>query len=289
MSILALILVLTSAFLHAFWNLAAKRAGRGAVFIFLLTSLSNIVYAPLALALIARGEVDFTPMMFVFIIGNSFLHISYFLLLSYGYKLGDLSLVYPLARGTGPMFSTLAAVILFHERPSLLATAGIICIGIGVMIFSGGIKLLRDTENRAALIFALATGLIIATYTIWDKYAVSHLEIHPLVYDWSGSMFRMLFLGIYLQTLGLGWDSVRQEWRAYKREALIVAILSPLAYILVLTALTFSPVSYIAPAREVSILIGAAMGARLLSEGDQTRRLTAASIIVIGLIALALG
>jgi drug/metabolite transporter (DMT)-like permease len=81
----------------------------------------------------------------------------------------------------------------------------------------------------------------------------------------------------------------RALWRAHKPEVLGVAILSPLSYILVLMALVFTPVSYVAPAREISILMGAAMGARLLSEGDSTRRLIAASAMVVGIIALTLG
>ena len=78
-------------------------------------------------------------------------------------------------------------------------------------------------------------------------------------------------------------------WREHKIEALGVAVLSPLSYILVLTALVFTPVSYVAPAREISILIGAAMGARLLAEGNARRRLAAASVMVLGIVALALG
>ena len=78
-------------------------------------------------------------------------------------------------------------------------------------------------------------------------------------------------------------------WREHWRAVLGIAILSPLAYILVLTALATTPVSYIAPAREISILIAAILGARLLAEGDTTRRLTAASTMVLGVVALALG
>lgn len=290
MSGLALGLVLISAFLHATWNLAAKKVGGGVAFIFLITVVSNVIYAPVAVATLLNNHDFLTPKAFIFILGTAIIHIFYFLLLSYGYRIGDLSLVYPLARGTGPMFSTMAAIVLLGERPTPLALAGIAAIGVGVVIFSGGVQALRKSESHAAILFALLTGIIISIYTIWDKYAVGVLDIHPIVYDWSSSVLRTILLAIYIHFFsGVGWAEVQREWQTHKRESLTVAILSPLAYMLVLTALTFSPVSYIAPAREISILIGAAMGARLLSEGNVQRRLAAASVMVCGLVALAFG
>lgn len=289
MSGVALGLVLISAFFHATWNLAAKKVGGGVAFVFLLTVFSNLLYAPIALITLAKHQTYLTPTALLFITGNATIHIFYFLLLSYGYRIGDLSLVYPLARGTGPMFSTLAAIILLGETPTPLALAGIGAIGVGVIIFSGGWQAIRQVEGRGAILFALLTGLIISVYTIWDKYAVGVLDIHPIVYDWSGGLLRSFLLASYISISGIGWAEVQREWNTHRWEALLVGILSPLAYILILAALTFSPVSYIAPAREISILIGAAMGAKLLSEGDIPRRLAAASVMVCGLIALAVG
>ncbi len=289
MSALAFGLVLTSAFLHATWNLAAKKVSGGVAFVFLLNLCANVIYAPVALIVFLTQDTHIPPEGLIFIVGNATIHIFYFLLLSYGYRIGDLSLVYPLARGTGPMFSTLAAIVLLDERPTPLAIAGIAAIGIGVIIFSGGLRIFRNPDSHSAVSFALLTGLIISFYTIWDKYAVGVLDIHPLVYDWSGGMVRTGLMMVYLQFSHITWADIQKEWQMHHREALTVGILSPLAYILVLAALTFSPVSYIAPAREISILIGAAMGARLLSEGDVQRRLVAASVMVCGLVALALG
>src|SRR5262249_61564717 len=81
----------------------------------------------------------------------------------------------------------------------------------------------------------------------------------------------------------------RVEWRDHRAEAIGVAVLAPLSYILVLTAMQFTPVSYVAPAREISILIGTAMGTRLLAEGDVHRRLAAAAAMVVGVVVLAVG
>lgn len=283
---LALALVLSSAVIHATWNLVAKRVRGGAVFIWVMTWLTALIYAPLNLWLIATTQPTFGATQLLFISVSACLHIGYFILLTRGYKVGDLSLVYPLARGTGPMLSTVAAVLFLGERPTLLAFAGAACIGVGVFILTGDPRKFRENGAGTAVLYALLTGFVIACYTLWDKQGVTLALISPLLYDWSGSIMRGLILTPYALAHR---DDVRYTWTTYRREAILVAVLSPLSYILVLTALTFSPVSYVAPAREISILVGAALGARYLSEGDTTRRLAAASVMVIGVVALAFG
>ena len=139
---------------------------------------------------------------------------------------------------------------------------------------------------RAAIIYGLVTGVFIAVYTLWDKRGVAALGIPPLIYDWGTGFSRTLILAPLAVPR---FAEVRREFAAHKREYLGIAILSPLAYILVLTALSTTAVSYVAPAREVSILIGAFFGARFLAEGDSRRRLFAAALMVLGISALALG
>jgi drug/metabolite transporter (DMT)-like permease len=145
---------------------------------------------------------------------------------------------------------------------------------------------LRETGARDAVIYALITGLFIAAYTLWDKQAVSHFAIAPLVLDWGANVGRVLLLSPFAIKYS---DQTIVEWREHKYEAIAVAVLIPLSYILVLTAMSFTPVSYVAPAREISILIGTAMGTRLLAEGDVRRRLVAACAMVLGVVALAVG
>jgi drug/metabolite transporter (DMT)-like permease len=282
----ALTLVLGSAVLHAGWNLLAKRASGGVAFVWLISFISGVAYTPIALAVYINERPVIGLVEVLFIGGNAVLHIGYFLLLSRGYRVGDLSLVYPLARGTGPMLATLAAIILFGERPTPLAILGAVLIGVGVFIFTGGASALVDSGARIAIAYALLTGLIIATYTIWDKYAVDDLSIPPLVYDSAGNLGRITLLTLLLRGQ---WGDVRMEWRAHRWEAIGVGLLSPLAYIMILSALTISPVSYIAPAREISILIGSVMGTVLLAEGDAQRRWLAAGVMVLGVVALAFG
>lgn len=287
MTVLALSLVLSSAVLHATWNLFAKRAGGGAAFVWLFNALSAIVYAPFALGafLIQRPHIGVVEIAFM--VGSTVLHTVYFLTLQRGYREGDLSLVYPIARGTGPALSTTAAILIFGERPTPLAICGALLVAVSVFALTGGGRRSNDpARRRAAILYGLMTGVLIASYTLWDKHAVSVLLIPPLLFDWTNTLGRTALITPHALR---HWEAIGTEWRDHRREAFVVAIFSPLAYILVLTALVFTPVSYIAPAREISILIGTIMGARLLSEGDGRRRMIAAGGMVLGVIALALG
>ncbi len=211
---------------------------------------------------------------------------AYFLLLNQGYRVGDLSLVYPLARGTGPLLSSVAAISFLGERPSVIALVGALLIVGGAVILTTNLDRLRQSGAQEALLYALITGLFIAAYTLWDKQAVSHFGVVPLVLDWGANVGRALFL----TPIALKYsDQAVAEWLEHKYEAIGCAVLIPLAYILVLTAMQFTPVSYVAPAREISILIGTVMGTRLLGEGDVRRRLAGACAMVLGVVALAVG
>jgi uncharacterized membrane protein len=127
---------------------------------------------------------------------------------------------------------------------------------------------------------------MIAAYTLWDKYAVSALLIPPILLIWANNLVRAVLLSpIAVRS----WGTVRAEWRAHRTEALGVAVFGPLSYILILTAMVFSPVSYIAPAREISILFGTALGLRLLAEEQAARRMVGGTAVVLGVVALALG
>jgi len=133
---------------------------------------------------------------------------------------------------------------------------------------------------------SIMTGALIAMYTLWHKHAVSHLGVSPLLMEWRTTSGLTLLL---LPTAIRKWGQVCHEWTVHWKHAIGIGILCPLAYILVLTALSFSPVSYVAPAREMSILIGGVMGARLLAEGHPQGRLVAAGFMVLGMLALAAG
>ncbi len=285
MTAASLALVLGAAGLHATWNLLAKRAGQGGVaFVWLCAATASVLYLPVAAIAFVVTDPDLGPTEALFLVGSGTLHACYFTLLQRGYRVGDLSVVYPLARGTGPMLSTALAIIVLGERPSGLAIAGaaLICVGVFVL---GRTTTSSGGDARAGVLFGLATGVLIATYTLWDRHIVAVLAVSPLLLDWGANIVRATVLA----PIALGRTDVPRVWGEFRREVLTVAALSPLAYILVLTALAVSPVSYVAPAREASILIGTIMGVRLLREGHLGPRLVGAAAIVGGLVALAVG
>ncbi|MDE2573105.1 MAG: EamA family transporter [bacterium] len=279
----AVALVLASAFLHAYWNLHAKRAGGGAGFVWLTFCGSALCYVPFAAAVWLLYPPHLGAVDWVFIGGTSLWHVIYFLLLQRGYRNGDFSVVYPLARGTGPLLSAAAATLLFGERPGAVGWLGIILVLGGIFAFAGDPRRVLGAHRRGVG-YALGTGAMIAVYTLWDKHAVGVLLISPIIYDCLGNFGRALVLA------PLAWrrrDEVVEEWRSHRAAVAVVAVLSPLAYLMVLFALRIAPVSYVAPARELSIVIGTFLGLRVLSEGQARRRIAAATVVVAGIVAIA--
>jgi len=282
-SLAALALVLAAAFLHAGWNIAAKRAGgSGPEFVWMFGLVSSVLFLPAAVIAAIVTDLDVDGETLLFMGGSGFFHAGYFTLLQRGYRTGDLSVVYPLARGTGPALSTIGAVLLLGERPSAVTLAGGALVVAGVLLIG-----LRPGHAEARSIeFGVGAGLFIAAYTLWDTHAVEDLAVAPLVQLWASDTVRAGVLTPYV------WrrrEVAAATWAKHRPEVLAVAVLSPLAYVLVLTALTISPVSAVAPAREVSVLLGVAFGVRQLQEGDARRRLIAAAAIAIGVIVLGVG
>ena len=290
MTSLALILLLIAAVLHATWNYWAKRAGGGLPFVYLVSLMINIGYVPVVIVycLWKPPTLSWTVVAVVFVSG--ILKTSYSLYLQRGYRNGDFSLIYPLARGTGPLLSTIGAVILFGERPSALVLGGGLIVVGSIFYLTGGMRWFSAetpaAQSAQGIRYGLISGLFIAAYTLWDRQGVAHWLIPPLLYD-AGTAFTQLCL-----LTPFAWRrraEVVREWREHRLNAFVMTLAAPVAYVLVLTAMSFTPVSYVAPAREVSILIGAFFGAKFLKEVDSRRRLWAATAMVAGIVALALG
>jgi len=283
----ALALVVAAALAHASWNLFLKKAHGGPAFMTLAAAAAAVLWAPAAAAEWWLKGYVFEPIHLLPIVASAVIHSGYFLLLDRGYRYGDLSVVYPLARATGPVLTVVVAVLFLGEHPGPVALGGALMVVAGAYLLTGNPLRLFSRERPRGAGFALLTGATIALYTVVDKIAVSRFLIPPIVFDWSCVALRMLiFLPLALRT---GRGAIAESWRIDRRAILVVAILSPLAYILVLMAMVFTPVSLVAPAREMSILFAALMGAHFLKEGDRARRLIAAGAIVIGIVGLARG
>jgi drug/metabolite transporter (DMT)-like permease len=284
----ALGLILAAAVLHAAWNLCAKRAGGGLPFVWLVGALICAAYVPVLAVYLPWKSPEIPWAAAGWIFGSGVLKTVYSLVLQRSYRTGDFSLIYPLARGTGPLLSTVAAVVVLGERPTPLALAGAALIIGGVFWVAGGVRLLHQDRAhlRVALAYGSASGVCIAAYTLWDKHGVAGLAIAPILYDAGTAATQLALLTPFAVRR---WPEVVHHWRRDLRWALGVALLSPVTYVLVLTAMRFTPVSYVAPAREVSIIFGAFVGAKMLKEGDVARRVSAAIVMAAGVIMLALG
>jgi drug/metabolite transporter (DMT)-like permease len=285
---LALGLVLFSALVHASWNFLLKKSGGGTGIVTAASGLSLIVYAPIAVTAAWVQGYTFHPMHLALMFGSGMIHTVYFLMLDRAYRSGgDLSIVYPLARATGPLLTICVAVLVLGERPGATAIGGALLIGVSALLLTGNPFRWHKSEARHAVGFALVTGFTIASYTIWDKASVATWLIPPLVYDWGCNAFRVGVLLPFTRQRAPG--AIQRAWRERRGTVVAIALLSPLSYILVLTAMVFTPVSLVAPAREVSILFAALMGAHLLREGDLVRRVVAAGGMVLGIAGLTLG
>jgi drug/metabolite transporter (DMT)-like permease len=286
MSLYVLSLVLTAAVLHAWWNLLAKKAQGKIPFTWLIYVASNIIYLPAVVYELRTGENIYSRPLLWFSVSSAVLHLGYFSILQKGYRNADLSVVYPLARGAGPLFSSAAAILFMHEPLKLTSTLGLLLIIAGVLIITG---LSFKRENNSAIMtgifYGVATGLFIALYTVNDTLAVKYYAVSPLtltlVTNLSGAILLIPFIARQKSEL-------KREVREHKWSIVGIAILSPAAYILVLIALKHAPLTVVAPAREVSILLGVFMGSRVLKESDGRRRLIASLLILGGIGALSL-
>lgn len=293
MSPVAFSLIVLAGLIHAGWNIVAKKAAGDARFAFFTSFLMMVLWAPLGWWL---GRIDvptWGATEWAFIALGGTLHVGYFVVLLRGYRKADLTVVYPLARGSGPLLSSMVAIVFLGERISALGFAGIAGVVGGVFLIAGGPSLMRAARDPAArervhqgIAYGLLTGVFIAAYTVVDGYAVKWLLMSPILVDYMGNFVRVALLApVVLRDRETAWALWRQQWRY----AFLVALFSPVAYVLVLYAMKEAPLSHVAPAREVSMLFAALIGGHLLGEGERASRLMGAVLIAVGVVALGLG
>ncbi len=281
MTLLGFFLVLAAAFAHATWNFLVKRLNGGPELIWLFGTVSLPIFGPFAIYLALTFD-GWNWLVVAALVGSAALHLVYFLLLQAGYRAGDLSVIYPTARATGPVLSSILALFLLGQALPTQAAIGGAIIVFGVAMLTFGPK--GSTRPLKSLAYGLGVGLLIGSYTVWDAWGVSVLLIPPVVMDYATALSRSIVLLPYAVKR---WDNVCALWRDHRIEVLAIAVFSGLAYILVLYALTFTPVIYVAPLREVSVLIAVLLGSIVLGEGQLARRLIWASVILAGVSILA--
>ncbi|MAY63419.1 MAG: multidrug DMT transporter permease [Rhizobiales bacterium] len=288
MALASLLLVVLASLIHASWNLLAKRAASvGPVFVFAYNIVACVAYAPWVIYLLATGKgTGWTWAAIGFVVASGVIHLAYSLCLQRGYQKADLSVVYPVARGSAPMLSTFAAFLVLGETPTGPGLFGLllVVIGIGLIATQGDLRAFQRPDGRPGVGWGTATGGLIATYTVIDAYAVKALGIAPVVLDWFSNLLRFLLLAPLV--ISNPRRSIR-AMRGYWGIALGVGLLSPLSYILVLAALTSgAPLSLVAPMREMSMMVGALLGMLILREKVGPWRLGGCGVLIAGVILL---
>ena len=293
MSWFALALVLVAALLHAAWNVAAKKAGGNHHFVLMGAVLIVLLWAPLGTWVAWDAVPRWGATEWGLIVASALVHLVYFNVLLKGYRVSDLTVVYPVARGTGQLLSSVGAMVLLAETPSLWSLLGLAAVVAGIWLIAGGPSLWQkahDPAQRARVMAGLGwgglTGVLIAGYTLIDGYAVKVVLISPILVDYLGNAARIPFM---LPSVWRDRAGFAAAWRSQWRYALLMAAISPLAYVLVLYAVQLAPLSHVAPAREVSMLFAALIGGRLLGEADRGARLAGAALMAVGVVALAAG
>lgn len=280
-------LVLVAAVLHALWNLAAKRvSGDGYVFIWWYNLFSAVLWLPVGLVSLAESGQGLTRTLVLAALVSAVIHIAYELALQTGYDRADLGIVYPTARGTGPVLTIVLALVLLGERPTGLALLGALVIIAGIVVVASGSAGGARGHLASGIAWGVATGTAIAGYTLWDGHAVSAWDAPPITYFALSVGFQSLLMLPGLQRPGIARPGVvlRRTWK----EVLVIAVLSPLAYILVLMAMQSAPVSLVAPTRESSIVIGSLLAWWMFGEKRPGRRIAGAVIVLAGITLIAL-
>lgn len=286
MELLPFGLVIASAVSHAAWNVMAKGGSNKEAFMLLMTGSSFFTMLPVFFFMLPDWGIP--PAAIPFLVASGVAETLYFISLGRAYELGDLSVVYPLARSS-PLFLTVLAMVFLHEQISPWGFAGIILIVLGVYtIHLRGLSPaelltpLKSLGGRASQ-FALLTALWTTAYSLSDKLGVTTVE--PLVYAFWLEPFILVFMTpVVLWRRGLG--SVTREWKDRKVSATVAGFLARFGYLLVLVAMSLAQVSYILALRQLSVVIGAAAGVLLLEEEYGKVRILSSLIIFAGVYVL---
>src|SRR5215475_14155540 len=275
----ALGLILVSAVVHAVVNVLTKRADDKYAMRLLIGVFSSVIVAPaLFFVPLPQGRALW------FLAGTAFVHAFYELLLVRSYESAAFSAVYPVARGTGPLFTALGAILFLHEHPPALQLVGILLVSCGVIAI--GLSH-RATEGALKGIgFALATGLTIGAYTLIDASGVRRV-VDP--YSYVLWFFVMHGLSVITTAPGIRGRAVIQGAMRQWKLGVLMAALSIVSYGAAMLAFRFGATAQLAALRETSVLFGTGLAMSFLGEKMTVRRIIAALVIAAGAILLQAG
>jgi len=274
---LSLGLVLTSAAMHASWNLLAKGSRNRLVAVWAQLGIGAVLFSPV---LVALGGPPLS--VWAWMVATGLVHMAYVLSLAEMYEHADLSLAYPLARGMSPLLITVGGMVLLGDRVGVAELAGVVLVvaALGVFTFGAG-------GSTAGVGWAVLTGLLITTYTLIDTSAVRHLDSSVAYTITQFLVETLLVTPVVLIRIDRG--VIAGILRTEGRRLAIGGFLSVLAYVLVLAAARLSAVGPVSAIRETSVLFGALGGWLLLGEGLGPRRTLASAVMAGGIVVVALG
>jgi drug/metabolite transporter (DMT)-like permease len=284
----ALSIVLFAALLHALWNYLTKTSRNKIAFNWWAILFSTIIFFPMFLYYWPMTNISAAG--WGCIVATGIFHAFYFWFMGGAYQRGDLSLVYPLSRGSGPLFVPILAVLLLNEHLSASGAMGIAMViaGIvGIHLRSFSIQSMREpfmAIRGGASLWALCTGGTIAGYSLVDKVGVS--LVYPPVYIYLMFVISLLLLCPYV--LVKEREALKIEWRVNRGPILIGGFLVLFTYLMILFAFRLSKVSYVVAAREVSIVFSALFGIFWLKEGHARQKLAGAVLIALGVVFIGL-
>lgn len=281
MPILAVVLLLTSAVLHALWNLILKQSSEKYIAMGWQVIISGII------SVVALFFTGLPPRsMWIFALISMTLEAIYFVLLSFAYSDHDFSLIYPVARGAAPALVVLWSFLFLQEVPSTLGFIGIATIVLGLVII-GATSLFQPHEGKPkfrGIAIALSIALVISIYTLIDGFAVKHGPVMP----YGLSMFMLVpILTTPVIVRHYGRDHFVKAWKGQPARLILVGFLGVIAYLFALFAYSIAPVNYSEAIREVSVVIGAFAGWQLLGEKLGKTRVLGAAVIFAGIVLIA--
>lgn len=286
MSAAAIAGLLFASGLHSLWNLRAKQSGDQQAFLLLAVIVSSLILLPFTI----MRWATIPPVAWLIVLISGVCEAAYFLLLSSAYKGGDLSLVYPISRGSSPLFVTLIATLLLQERITPLGALGILLTVIGIYVIHlrtfavhGLLEPFHALRNRTSQL-ALLSGLSIAGYSVSDKVGVGYVD--PVVYYFLTLTASIVILAPYLVSKRRA--AMATEWRLNWKSVVVAAVLILTGYLIILFILTANKVSYATSVRGASVVFGALLGTYVLREPLGEKKIVGSLIIFAGIICIGL-
>lgn len=282
-------LVAGAAVLHVTWNVLLKTAGDPfrAASIGMLAAACLIVPGA-AIAWLAIGAPPIPPEVVAIGAFSGLLEATYFALLAAAYRRGDLSIVYPIARGTAPLLAVAVGIGILGERLGVPGILGVVALLVGLLALQRPWRFLRSAGRDPAVGFALATGVMIAAYSAVDRVGARLVE--PWLYAGIIWLFGALFMWAWVLLSARRATEPTEPTNV--RRAAAGGVITLVAYLLILVAFSVAPLTAVAPLRESAIVLASGWGTLRLGEGsggtETLRRLGASALVVVGAILLAL-